>query len=569
MKILLLLTLLVGCAGSGSKDSGAELESGTPAAQVLGDPFNCGSPGQTCSGKLPGCCDGKCVDLTDVGNCGGCGLKCQVASDTSVAAVCGLNSNGVPTCYSSDLKWAAGNCSEPFQTYCGCQCKDGTTRYAVGCSIFDSDPKQLEANCDAKCKGQCLDSKNADIGHSNSCAAYYFEDFRAQCISLNQPSNKPMLPGYKSCGSELRYINSDPNHCGGCSASCPTGHCYRGFCVAPGTCTNDNDCNVSGFPNCVFGHCFETAVLPRPENSSSGRCIIDQNGNHNCNAGLVCLNPVDDIGTCNCSGVSNQRNPTCGDAGWFCGFHDSIGDTGTVCPITQDQSLTCVDNIPKNRDPSGFACSCNSNEDCPEGIACRSPSAGGSSKICSNVGPTEPACEQSILVNGCSCLVGTPPLREPELCKTQYCDPSKNQCAKQPAPSVPGGCSANSPCDICQRWVDLHPQQGPSASLCFQKDVGGVLPVWSQDGISYSPQPSGAASEIGATDNLGFTAAANSDCDGLGDVGCRALVGDLKVTCCRQLHSFPPPANCVDINDPTICGNTNGCYWLANYCLSR
>lgn len=263
--VLLILSIWSGCSGTHTS-----LTPGTDAVSIYvqGDPFNCNN--QTCTGQQPGCCNNACVDLAeDSNNCGSCGQICTSA--TGVNATCQINIIGTGVCTSTNLGWANGNCKrEPWQSYCGCHCQDGTNVTPTGgCSEYSSDPSKAQTSCQTECQNACSTG-----GHGNAidaCQDYLYSNFRNQCIRLNTvPNNVVCTTGYTSCNGSCRYLASDPNNCSSCGNICypQTGipQCLNGICMTPGrlACAQHTGANACDDNNCSW--------LPRG-NEGEGLCI--------------------------------------------------------------------------------------------------------------------------------------------------------------------------------------------------------------------------------------------------------------------------------------------------------
>jgi hypothetical protein len=120
-------------------------------------------------------CDGECFDWrTDEGNCGGCGLACDLG------AVC---TNGS----------------------CTTECPEGTTPCGDGCVDTSNDRE----NC-GECGNACGESSICAEGECQGCKG-------------------------EVCGNACVNLGSDVENCGGCGNDCTLGckggaYCYSGYC---------------------------------------------------------------------------------------------------------------------------------------------------------------------------------------------------------------------------------------------------------------------------------------------------------------------------------------------------
>ncbi len=255
------------------------------------------------------CCGGRCVDTTsDPANCGGCGMACSGAheSSTCTASKCapGMCADGWGDCNMDPKDGCEANlhadpmncmacgmaCSIP-NAYSGCA--DGC--YAAACKFgFDdcyinamdgcetsvsSDPK----NC-GMCGRSCNNLPNAQAGCTSG-----------NCVlsSCNQ--------GFADCNNNAAdgcevTVATDVNNCGKCGNVCPQGNiCKGGGCTCP-------MCNIpNASANCVNNMCVFAACNP-------GYADCNNNKADGCEVNLM-----NDKNNCNgCGNVCPQQTPYCG-----------------------------------------------------------------------------------------------------------------------------------------------------------------------------------------------------------------------------------------------------------------
>ena len=197
------------------------------------DPKNCVTCGSVC--KLPnaivgcadGCyiascqfgyddCNGEMKDgcetsvISDVKNCGGCGMGCANAPHAQAACV-----NAACQLKQCDAGW----------TDC-----DGDPRNGCETQIA-SDVK----NC-GRCGNACGQGLVC-INHSCTCPMCNIPNSKTKCVN-NQCVFDQCLPGYADCDNNVQNgceisIDTDPAHCGACGNVCPMNlpGCSQGQCV--------------------------------------------------------------------------------------------------------------------------------------------------------------------------------------------------------------------------------------------------------------------------------------------------------------------------------------------------
>jgi hypothetical protein len=287
-------------------------------------------------------CLGTCVNLlANATFCGACNTSCRTG-ELCAGGVCILG----PDCPAQLAdKNNTGGCTDQSEdpTCCG-----------SGCAKCVSDQVCIDGACgDPKdcsgtvCNGACVEKLNADPLHCGKCG---------NACKDGQVCSAGACTG--SCGSGLTQccgrcvdVTTDPEHCGGCKASCPeaagtsgggaagggggasssTGAgCPGGFqdCAAqlllcsPCGCVSSEECTVAkGKVNCS-GACVDTKSDP----NHCGACGTSCASGLKCSGGN-CLDGDCPAGKSECSGscVELQKDPNhCGSCGTACA-------SGQVC----------------------------------------------------------------------------------------------------------------------------------------------------------------------------------------------------------------------------------------------
>ena len=320
----------LGADGSGARDG--SMDAARDAMDATVDASRCG-PSQMLCGTL-------CVSvLTDPGNCGACGLRCndteacaggtcrpicpggQVAcavpgSDGGVTA-CVLTATDLQNCGACGHACPAGQvCSNGM---CGSTCAElfATCSNASGpyCADLTRDP----ANC-GRCGGACAPGQTCD---------------GRRCITACAPGLTPCaLPGDGGVGDApdaatgplmCTDLQTDRGNCGACGTTCPAGRvCDRGSCVV--TCS-------TGATNCN-GSCRDLQT----DRANCGACGAECAAGQVCSAGM-CVTTCGS-GESNCSGscrdLQNDR-ANCGACGTTC-------PSGQVCTGGSCQ-LSCASGL--------------------------------------------------------------------------------------------------------------------------------------------------------------------------------------------------------------------------------
>ncbi|MFH0779952.1 MAG: hypothetical protein V1928_03800 [Parcubacteria group bacterium] len=238
------------------------------------DTANCGSCGYNCETVYPGmvvtCADSVCVPVackdgkadckaahagcetdttSDVNNCGGCGIKCDLPNGNSACenslcvfkgcnpgfADCDLNLiNGCEVDLTSNVAFC-GRCTKSCSfANSGAVCTDGVCTPTT-CDLWTAD-------CDANmATNGCETNLLTDAKHCGSCAtACGFDNAGSVCTNAVCQMGT-CNAGYLDCngrqndGCEINKM-TDPNNCGVCGTVCGSGSsCVNGVCQASGT----------------------------------------------------------------------------------------------------------------------------------------------------------------------------------------------------------------------------------------------------------------------------------------------------------------------------------------------
>jgi hypothetical protein len=231
-RIVLLIGLcLAACNGS---NGGDDDQMPTPDANVpQGDCPGCAAPDECCEINGASFC---LVTASDLSNCGGCGMACDLGRANK--------------CVAADCKCGFGpECGDGFSC-CGDGCKDTLTD---------------EQNC-----GGCGPSFACGLGAT--CEGGVCSCGGMQCQA-----------GEMCCDNVCTNTLTDANHCGGCSpanvCSGMTSSCNNGVCGCPG---GGGACPAAGagvVPTCCPGGCVDVCAAI----TDCGAC------GHACPAGDICF----------------------------------------------------------------------------------------------------------------------------------------------------------------------------------------------------------------------------------------------------------------------------------------
>ncbi len=254
-------------------------------------PTSCGPTDTNALCVLPGgaegvCCDGRCADMgVEANNCGYCGLACSVGSSC-----------------------ANGMCSGPLNDTCGNlggpQCAPGLSCVAnYRCApnscegrsngdmcLFGSDPLNISIGGNITlgtcCGGRCIDPAQ-DPQNCGGCGITAPSGLCFATVEIIQTTD--------CIDAACADFSSDPRHCGNCDVACPANQTCSG-----GTC--------SGSPACGPGHWGEMCA------PDAG--LDDGVFGQLCCPGLGCHDVSSDAqncGTCGhaCDSTQSCRNGRC------------------------------------------------------------------------------------------------------------------------------------------------------------------------------------------------------------------------------------------------------------------
>jgi hypothetical protein len=188
------------------------------------------------------CCSGGCVDtLSNIDNCGGCGIACT----------------------------GGKLCREVAIGFVGCACRDSETECNGTCANLQTDPNNC-GQCGHVCaSGACengLCSCLSSCDGSGNCGGG-----QADCGPCETCTNGACMPtcggDQTCCGSGCVDTQTDPNNCGSCGNTCVAGQaCCGSGCVD--TTIDTNNCgfcgNVcTGGDTCQNGLCLPS-LCPDP-----------------------------------------------------------------------------------------------------------------------------------------------------------------------------------------------------------------------------------------------------------------------------------------------------------------
>lgn len=300
-----------GASGGTGGTGGTGATGGTAGASASG---GTGGTGATGGGCATDCDDGidctidECVNTMCSHVLGPCptGEYCDPLLDCVAAPICA----DVSQCLA---EWG----TDPCKTNISC---DGAT---ATCK-FEPLDKDTDGHSPLVCGGDDCDDSNGDRypgnvetcdGEDNNCNTT--ADDGATCTGLFEcVAGSCECPAANTCGSECVDTETDPNHCGGCFAACPTAAaCSGGTCECQGTLTACGSICADTTSNPLHcGGCNQ--VCP-----SGGQCV---------NSGCVC--PASTPTVCSGQCVDTDTDEAhCGSCGNACTFGQCNNGQCPVC----------------------------------------------------------------------------------------------------------------------------------------------------------------------------------------------------------------------------------------------
>ncbi len=302
--------------------------------------------------------------LTEVNNCGGCGLRCNLPNATPVCTNGGCRVMACSTGFADCDGMPINGCEQPVlsdNANCGacrnectsgrfctagmCRCPTGQDfcSAANACLNLQSDNNNCGtcgnicsggASCQLGmcrcptgqqlCSGVCVNTSNdrtncgvcgrvCAAGQVCSTPTGGMTDCRVECPT-----------GQTNCSGSCVFVATDSSHCGMCGRQCQPGQsCVGGNCACPAGqtyCTNLSACRSLQTDNSSCGNC--TTACTNGRFCSAGACVCP-GGQTFCSASNSCRNLQSDNANC--------------------------GACGTVCATGQ----ACVSGTCENTCPSG------------------------------------------------------------------------------------------------------------------------------------------------------------------------------------------------------------------------
>jgi hypothetical protein len=382
------------------------------------DPFNCGGCNITCPAgtscqwgacrsavdcaqAAPGtdcpfsstaegiCCGGRCIDpSTDDANCTGCGLTCPQGaictlenctfpdggqtSPTAPADCSGLDDGSPcgPAGGGSPYYCCSGVCVTylgiNFSTCaaCGFACPACGPGCPVGSACVETDGA-----------GACLPLGCNLGGTGDACAFGPRVEELATTIPGVQPGNWLRSPS-ACCSDACVDLTQDPNNCGVCGLTCPSGICalsgIAATCLPPGP---DDDCPETCGPwsVCTDGQCVDSSCdssfYCKAENGAVGICCYGPT----VGAPAWCSDLANDPANCGGCGLACPAGQTCSQGacsgtpaecvhrlGGFCNLDAGLGYL--CCP-----GLGCINTDSDNANCGNCGAACAAGTSCQSG----------------------------------------------------------------------------------------------------------------------------------------------------------------------------------------------------------
>lgn len=318
-------------------DAAAEAESGD-----AGPTEDANEP--VCEAGLASC-DGGCVSLASVDNCGNCGKACATedpnAQTTCTDGTCGFVCDpGYSFCNGACVQYSsAANCGSCGS---GCDADAGTPLCAAtadgGYSCVPSCPAATPTLCSDACVDTTSDRNNChDCGSPCTTTVGH-----AEAVCVHSACTFACESGYQLCnGACVQYTGAA--NCGSCGNAC-TGDGGAAVCAG----SNGSYTCVSGCPAAAPALCSGSCVdiTSDPNNCSGcgiGCAVSVANSQPACEDGGCTFTCAAGTSLCNGACVQYTTASNCGGCGTTC-----AGDGGTpVCAAGQDGgAYSCASGCP-------------------------------------------------------------------------------------------------------------------------------------------------------------------------------------------------------------------------------
>ncbi len=315
------------------------------------DVHNCGACGHNCPAgaactggacQCPGAetaCNGVCIDLmSDAANCGACGSAC-LPGTMCVGGTCAVMLSGCRSaadCVPQGMPYcnpASAMCA-PCASNADCSCTQVGAPDGGGCPTAGTPYCSAEGVCIACVDdGQCTADALCLDGACQAC------------------------PPNSVCDGICTDLSNDPNNCGSCFSTCPSGSgCVDGSCclsnaICSGICVNlgadPDNCGVCG-NKCppAAPWCIGSTCTPCPSGSTycADACTDTAIDSDNCGAcGVVCpANSSCANGVCCGAGYAGSFEDLCSGICTNIGTDpNNCGMCGRVCP----QQMMCEEGL--------------------------------------------------------------------------------------------------------------------------------------------------------------------------------------------------------------------------------
>jgi Putative metal-binding motif len=329
-----------------------------------------------CDGmKANGCEVNTTNDPAHCGSCNACSGKANVASYSCTASVCGIAtcSNGFMDCNSTYTDGCEANInSDP--AHCGgcsaCSGKAQVNTYSCTAGVCGiSTCNGGYADCNTTYNDGCEINTTNDPAHCGSCNAC---SGKAQVMTYSCTASVCGIAmcnsGYADCNTTYNdgceaNTNTDPAHCGGCSACSGKAQVMTYSCAA-GSC-GISMCN-SGYANCDGMYANGCEVNTNTDPTHCGGCV-----NRNCSNNHI-TTPTCSAG--NCTGACDTGFGDCNTNKLSDGCEVTLGTTSNCAACGDD----CTNNNNGHICYMSMFCGCGSGSDCPVAF----PACNGGQHMC-------------------------------------------------------------------------------------------------------------------------------------------------------------------------------------------